>query len=82
MCEVEMQTEPSLVEPMSVVSDPGSAALRSSSDQLVAGADGLPDGCSGLAVLPFSLLATIKTAQAEHGLRHSDYVRYRFAQQF
>ena len=33
---------------------------------------------SVLAALPFSLLSTIKTAQAEHGLRHSDYLRYRY----
>ena len=66
-----------MVEPTSVVTDPGSAAHGSSSDQYATHADGLSDGCSGLAVLPFSLLATIKAAQAEHGLRHSDYLRYR-----
>ena len=64
---------------MSVADDPGSAANGSLSDQYVAQAAGLSDGRSGLAVLPFSLLATIKTAQAEHGLRHSDYTRYRYS---
>ena len=34
---------------------------------------------SVLAALPFSLLSTIKSAQAEHGLRHSDYLRYRYS---
>ncbi|KAK9825392.1 hypothetical protein WJX81_008451 [Elliptochloris bilobata] len=58
-------------------SDLESAAPLSTVEQHVEPGIGHPDGYSGLAILPFSLLATIKTAQAEHGLRHSDYLRYR-----
>lgn len=38
-----------------------------------------PAAAAPLPQLPLNLLSTIKTAQAQNGLRHGDYMRYRQA---
>jgi hypothetical protein len=66
-----------MAEPMDVESDLDQSASLHAEEHSEANGVEQPEVGSGLAALPFSLLETIKTAQAEHGLRHSDFVRYR-----
>ncbi|PNH02715.1 putative signal recognition particle protein [Tetrabaena socialis] len=44
---------------------------------LTTGAEGVEAAPALLGPLPLNLLSTIKAAQAQNGLRHGDYMRYR-----